>query len=941
MKCRWALACVLILLSGCKSTAPKSAPEAPSTNAATPTFIRNMRQLTFEGARAGEGYFSRDGRYLIFQSEREKNNPFYQMYVMDTKTGATTRVSPGQGKTTCGWIHPSNRIVLFSSTHADPQVKQKAEAEWAERKNPKQRYSWNFDETYDIYQSNLNGKGLKNLTKVKGYDAEGSYSPDGKLIAFASNRSAYDGSMSEGDKKAFERDPSYMMDIYIMNANGSGVKRLTTDAGYDGGPFFSPDGKSITYRHFTADGKTAEVYTMKIDGSDRKQITRLGAMSWAPFYHPSGDYLIFASNKYGYQNFELFIVDREGLRDPVRATDMAGFDGLPVFTPDGLNLVWTHANEKGEAQLYRAQWDDAAARKALGLAPHAPKASHAWVEYLADPYFEGRLTGSVKEKEYTQALADAFKAMGLKPGAGSSYIQTYEFTSGLELGPKNDVQVDTAGKSETLAQGRDWMPLSYSKNGEFNKAAMVFAGYGITAPATGQQAAYNSYEGLDVKNKWAVVFSSLPEDITNERRFFLHIYSRLQHKALAARQNGAIGLVVIDDVHAAKSALKLNFEGRSEDAGLAVIRFSPEAAERLFAGAKTSRQEWTRKLATGQTASFTFPQQLQAHVDLIFKKSSARNVLAMLPAANAKSTVLVGAHLDHLGHGELGNSLTPGKHLPHVGADDNASGVAGIMEIAAQLSQRVKSGEFKPKQNILFGLWTGEEIGILGSAYFARTDTRKLSASLNLDMIGRYRDQLMVQGVASAREWKGLVEQTNAIDPLNIQTQEDPYVPSDGLTFYMKGLPSIMLFTGSHPQYHTPSDTPDLINYEGLAKVASFGARIVERLASAATSPVTYQKVESTNAQPARGLRLYLGTIPDYARELPQGVAITGTSKGSPAEKAGLLAGDVILELGGIKIKNLQDYVYCLQALKANQKTTMRILRAGQERELQIVPLAK
>lgn len=951
---RLGLLALTVFLSGCQSSTKtvKDAAAAPPATPA-PRFLTDIRQITFEGARAGEGYFSRDGRYVIFQSEREKDNPFYQMYVMDTKTGATNRISPGHGKTTCGWIHPNQKVALFASTHADPEWKKKAEAEWEERRNPKQRYNWSFDEAYDIYQAGLDGKNLKNLTNTKGYDAEGSYSPDGKWIAFASNRAGYTEKLDAGTAKHFAMDPSLMMDIYIMKSDGTGVKRLTTEPGYDGGPFFSPDGKRITYRHFTPDGKTAEVWTMNIDGSDKKQLTKLGAMSWAPFYHPSGDYLIFASNKFGFGNFELFIVDTAGVSEPVRATDMPGFDGLPVFTPDGRELVWTHSNEKGEAQLYRAQWNDALARRLLKLAPKAPAGftpeinvadTKAWVEYLAHPYFEGRLTGGAKEPEYTAALADAFKSMGLKPGTASGYIQTYEFTSGVEMGEKNKFELQTGRDSQPLQVPADWVPLSYSKTGSTAAAPVIFAGYGIAATATPSQPAYDSYKDLDVKGKWVAVFAGLPQDVGNERRFFLHTYSRLQHKALAARHRGAAGLLIFEDSATPAAPLALTFEGRAEDVGLPVLRLSAATAERLFAAAGSSRAEWTKKLATGQIESLAIPNTTaQVEVDLRFKKSTARNVLALLPAAGAKNTVIVGAHLDHLGHGEQGNTLAPQRKEPHVGADDNASGVAGVMETAHWLAAQVKSGEVKLKQNVLFALWTGEEIGILGSSHFSNTNkSAKLTASLNMDMIGRYRDQLLVQGVGSATAWKSLVEQANAVDPLKVSTQEDPYLPSDALTFYMKQIPSIMLFTGSHPEYHTPDDTADRIHYPGLAKVAGFAGRMTVLLASPATAPVSYVKVESNPKEhPSRGLRLYLGTIPDYAREVPRGVAITGTKKDSPAEKAGLLPGDVIIELGGMPIKGMNDYVYCLQALKANEKTKMRILRAGQEKDLEITPLNK
>lgn len=260
-------------------------------------FLGNTRQLTFAGTRAGEGYFSADGTRMIFQSEREAGNPFFQIYLLDLETGDTERISPGQGKTTCAWIHPDGEHVLYASTQDDAEAVKKQEAELADRKaGTIKRYAWDYDEAYDIFEASTGGGDYKNLTRTRGYDAEGSYSPDGKRIAFASNRHAYTETLSDEDKEAFARNKSHLMEIYIMDADGGNVKRLTTSAGYDGGPFFSPDGKRICWRRFNVEGDQAEIYTMNIDGSDERQITKLGAMSWAPFYHPSGEYLIFATN---------------------------------------------------------------------------------------------------------------------------------------------------------------------------------------------------------------------------------------------------------------------------------------------------------------------------------------------------------------------------------------------------------------------------------------------------------------------------------------------------------------------------------------------------------------------------------------------------------------------------------------------------------------------
>lgn len=940
-----ALLLLSLLLPACatKQKQPALAIAPPPT----PAFMTGMRQLTFDGRRAGEGYFSKDGSQLIFQSERDPKNPFYQIYLMDLKTGRTNRVSPGQGKTTCSWIAPDGKKVLFASTHADPELKKKAEAEWVERKTPTKKYNWSFDDTYEIYEARPDGKGLKNLTNAKGYDAEGSYSPDGKWIAFASNRVAYSKKLSAEDQAKFDRDPSYMMDIYIMRADGSDVKQLTNVKGYDGGPFFSPDGRRITFRRFAEDGHSAEVYTMNIDGSDQRQITRMHAMSWAPFYHPSGDYLIFATNKEGYANFELYMVDVKGEREPVRVSNLPNFDGLPVFHPNGRSLIWTHSADNGEAQLYEAQWDDALAREHLRLPPAAAFPAPAitapqtadvkeWVEYLASDKFGGRPTAGPTENEYSQKLFDAFKSMGLK-----TEFQKYEFTSGIELGAKNTLSL--GGRTELLV-GTDWIPLSYSKNGDFPDAALIFAGYGIKAPAAEKQPEYDSFAGLDVKDKWVVAFSGLPEDVTNERRFHLHVYSRLQHKATVAKSLGAAGLILIDDTNTPAGDMKLSFEGRNDDAGLPVLRLSPAAADRLFKDAGMERAEWTKKLSKGETSGQAMRDlRASAHIELKNIRSVTNNILARLASPGAKASVIIGAHLDHLGLGEGGTSLSKIKGVIHYGADDNASGVAGVMRVAKTLTDHVKQGK-KLKQNVIFALWTGEEIGILGSSHYAKNQAKKdkISASINLDMIGRLRESLIVQGLGSAAEWKGLVERNNVARPMTLATQADPYLPSDALSFYMAGIPSIMLFTGSHPQYHTGEDKPGLINYEGLARTADWAAGLTEMLASAEKPLVNYVKVEMTKPKgEGRGFRLYLGTIPDYTQEGKKGVAISGTSKDSPADKAGLQAGDVITALGGMKIENLNDYVYCLQALKANQPVKVKLLRAGLEKEMEITPVLK
>jgi Tol biopolymer transport system component len=334
-------------------------------------FLSRVRRLTVEGRRAGEGYWSPDGKRLVFQSEREPGNPFYQIYTVDLTTGDTVRISPGMGKTTCAFFRPGTDQILFSSTHHDPSSKKLQDDELAFRASGKERrYSWDYDPEMEVYAFSEKTKELRRLTNARGYDAEASYSPDGQWIVFSSMRDAYNRSLSEAEKKQLDVDPSFFGEIYIMRADGSGQRRLTNVNGYDGGPFFSPDGKRIVWRRFDEQGLIADVWTMNLDGSDQRQVTNFKAMSWAPYIHPSGEYLLFASNKLGFENFEVFMVDVAGTKEPVRITYSDGFDGLPVPSPDGTQMAWTSSRGGGrEGQIFLAQWNHQAALNALAAAP--------------------------------------------------------------------------------------------------------------------------------------------------------------------------------------------------------------------------------------------------------------------------------------------------------------------------------------------------------------------------------------------------------------------------------------------------------------------------------------------------------------------------------------------------------------------------------------------
>jgi Tol biopolymer transport system component len=924
-------------------------------------FLANVRQLVFEGKRSGEGYFSADGKAMVFQSEREPGNPFYQIYVLDMESGDTTRVSAGYGKTTCAFLRPNSDDVLFASTHLDPKAKEKQKAELEFRASGKQRrYSWDYDDSMDIFAAKRDGSSIRRLTEARGYDAEGSYSPDGKSIVFCSLRDAYERELSAEEKKRLETDPAYFGEIYLMNADGSNQRRLTQTPGYDGGPFFSPDGQRIIWRRFEENGAIADVYTMKLDGSDVRRITDFKSMSWAPYFHPSGKYVIFASNKLGFSNFELFLVDAEGMKEPVQVTSTDGFDGLPVFSPDGKKLAWT-SNRTAEkvSQIFIADWNDEEARKALAAAPARNVASKTMsafspeitesdlkgeVAFLASEKLEGRRTGTEGAKEAAKFLVEQLQAAGVKP-LTASYEQEFEFSAGVNV-ITNSNHFEVNGTA--FALGKDFHPLPFTGNGKI-EGDVVFAGYGLSAPASGESAAYDSYAGLNVSNKIVLVLRYVPEGVEAKRRQELNRYAGLRYKATIARNHGAKAMLVVTGPNSPNAGELAGFasDGSSVGSDIVALTVSGDVANALFAASGKTLKELQTALDTenphaeGSVPLATYVR-IEAAVESVKRKDF--NVLGVIPGANTNEIVMVGAHYDHLGHGETGGFALKGEEgKVHPGADDNASGCAAVLEMAQALAAQARTNPLP--RSVVFAFWSGEEIGLIGSSFYVEHPVVPLTntiAYLNFDMVGRLREnKLTIQGVGSSSAWKKLLEKRNVAAGFALQLMDDPYAPTDVTAFYPKGVPVLQFFTGSHEEYHRPTDTPETLNYSGMERVTKFALALTKDLAAAKERP-NYVKVERSEREGGSrdALRVYLGTIPDYATEV-QGVKLSGTRGGSPADKAGLKGGDIIVEFGGQKVANIYDYTYALDAAKIGQPVKVVVKRGEQRVEVTVIPEAR
>lgn len=947
----------------------------PLSAASSP--LSGARQLTFEGVRAGEGYFDADGGRMIFQSEREPGNPFYQMYMLDLETGDVERLSPGIGKTTCGWLHPDGQRALFASTQFDPEARTKMQAELDFRASGKsRRYAWDYDPTYDIVETDLSTGAYKKLTDALGYDAEGSYSPDGEQIVFASNRHAYAAELTPEYAEKLKRDPAYFMDLYVMNADGGDVRRLTRAHGYDGGPFWSADGKQITWRRFSEDGARAEIFVMDVDNGRERQLTDLGVMSWAPYFHPSGDYLIFATNLQGFANFELYLVDAAGAKQPVRVTDRAGFDGLATFTPDGKTLSWTsNATGDKKSQIFVGAWDHEAALALLAAAPARASAASATpidgteakiaaadirrhVEALTAPEMAGRLTGHEGEKLATAYVADAFAAIGLAPAGDDGMFQNFDFTAGVEVGPASTLSVSVDGEPKALTLDSQWRPLAFSKAGALKKTNVAFAGYGLVAPAEGDTPAFDSYGEVDVTGKLALIWRGMPIDLSVERRTALSRYADLRYKASVAKSRGAVGVIFAPPPRDgfADKLPRLAYEAA---AGSALPAFAVDraAAARMLSILGDDLTEMTKTIEAGKTAGRDLiGVAASANIDLSFDRRKGRNVVARLEldgkTAGGPPPVVIGAHVDHLGRGQTSSSRASAEQANaiHPGADDNASGVAALIEIAQHLADAKKRGKLKGARDIVFAAWSGEELGLLGSTHYvekaleaAGAEDLKgvVAAYVNMDMIGRLEDKLVVAGMGSSKIWAREVERRNAVVGLPINASKDAYLPTDSTAFYLKGAPILSMFTGAHTDYHTPEDTAEKLNYEGARDIARFAGLVVRSLARAEAAP-DYIAVARPKTQGSRRMgNVFLGTIPDYSGKKAKGVAISGVVKSGPAEAAGLKGGDVIVGLAGQELENIYDFVRALNGLKPGVEIDIAVQREGEKVDLKITPAAR
>ena len=573
------------------------------------------------------------------------------------------------------------------------------------------------------------------------------------------------------------------------------------------------------------------------------------------------------------------------------------------------------------------------------------------VSYLASDALDGRRTGTAGANDAARYIAGEFARLGLRPATSgpatrrgsqviARYLQSFPYVAGVELGAGNVLNFFGAASFEgiqMLQVGKAWMPLGFSSNAKV-VGSLVFAGYGITA----SEQNYDDYAGLNVKDNVAIVLQGTPDGDNPHGQFAR--YDGIRWKAIAARNAGAKALIVVarENDFNNETLAKLTYDHTGGEAGIPVAVIARAAVDSMLGTA--SVDDWQ---AIAKEKSQATKQPLTAQVtlvtDVVRKEVPAYNVIGVLEGSDPvarKETIVIGAHYDHLGRGGSG-SLAQRSGEIHHGADDNASGTAGMLELARLLtSQRPR-----PKRTIVFVGFGGEEEGLLGSNYYVNhpfTPLTNTVAMINMDMIGRMKDRkLVIGGVGTAKEWRDIIAKGTADSSrsFSLTLNEDGYGPSDHSSFYGKQVPVLFFWTGTHTDYHKPTDTWDKINYADQARVIDLVAYIVREV-DRTEKRLTYTTAKTEATPRTGGFRVYLGTIPSYA-ESNDGLLIDGVRDDSPAAKAGLKAGDRIVKIGTRDIKNIYDYTFALGEMKAGEEYVVEVVRGTDRLSLKIKPIQR
>ncbi len=559
------------------------------------------------------------------------------------------------------------------------------------------------------------------------------------------------------------------------------------------------------------------------------------------------------------------------------------------------------------------------------------------IKALTTPAMEGRGDGTKGLTRARDLIERRFKSLGLEPAGKNSYLQPFTVITGARLRSNNRFHVQTADSKTELKLHDDFVPFSFSSSGSIS-GPMVFVGYGASVHDKDKDLDYDDYAQVDVKDKIVVVLRHEPPDFARKSGVHgLTLHSQLITKAINARNHGAKAVVLINGKLTQDEQDILTRFGSvdgPENIGIVLVQVKNDIAQKWFQTAGKSMTELQDQInSSSKPISFAFPDNLRISLDINIEiiQATVNNVLAYLPG-QTDEYIIIGAHYDHLGRGDS-HSLAPAQlGQIHPGADDNASGTAGVLELARQLAPL--KGQLH--RGILFASFAGEELGLLGSAAWVKEPTRPLDkavAMLNMDMIGRIKDdKIYVGGVGTGSTFQDVLNQAQNNSGFKLEYSASGYASSDHTSFVTQHIPVLFFFSGLHSDYHKPSDTWEKINPDASVRLLTLISSVSRQIASASERPTFITVTEdkpTAGVAGGGGYGPYFGSIPDFG-QVETGVKFSDVKPGSPAAKAGLKAGDIMVQFGDSPIKNLYDFTDALRRSKVGDVVEVKVLRDGQ-----------
>jgi hypothetical protein len=549
------------------------------------------------------------------------------------------------------------------------------------------------------------------------------------------------------------------------------------------------------------------------------------------------------------------------------------------------------------------------------------------VFFLASDSLKGRKPGTKEGNVAANYIRDQFKTSGLKLICDDGF-QYFEIVQDVTLGAHNDLRFEDF--QGTLK--KDFMPVAYSSNGTIGNS-VVFAGYGFDIDQDSLK--WKDYEGVDVKGKWVMLFRGDPELDNNDSKFIP--YTEIRGKILVAKDHGAAGVLIVTPVNVDKDdkLIGLHSENNDVTSGIPVINIKREVADMLLKSTGYRVDSLEKILnKSRKPKTILLPVMVNGSAEILQKKALTENVAGMIEGTDPvlkDEYLVIGGHYDHLGFGGPGSgSRMPDTVAVHNGADDNASGTAMVIELAGKLAAEKN----RLKRSVIFIAFSGEEMGLLGSKYFtdhSPVDMKKIKAMFNFDMVGRFdkeKNSISVSGTGTSLEGDSIIRLYEKQVPFTVTHSPDGYGPSDHASFYASNIPVFYFTTGAHTDYHTPFDDADKLDYGKEKEIGDFSYNIIMNIDNLPRALTFHEsgKKESTG-RGGRRMKVTLGIMPDFAGTEKKGLRVDGVTKDAPADKGGMMKGDIIISINGMTVGNIYEYMSRMGKLKQGQTISVEVIR--------------